>query len=141
MRNEVAEAIKGLLLATGQFGAVLGLGSDKPSYPLARVWVNGSPRDNNINGAPNTLIDLRVAVQIETHLGKDDDGNSIDATLYGLVDTAFDALHNAKLPGRGSLPLIVYDHPGLGAYSSDGPAVYTMQVSARVMPETFSLTI
>lgn len=140
MRSDIAQAIKDMLAATGKFGTVCGLGSDKPTYPLVRAWINGCPKDGNINNTPDALIDLRVAVQIETWLPKDDDGNSIDTTLYDLVDTAFAALHDKKLPGRGSLPLITYDHPGLGGYSSDGPAVYTMQVSVKVAPQHFSIT-
>lgn len=140
MRDDIAQAIKGMLAATGMFGAVCGLGSDKPAYPLARVWINGCPRDGNIDNTPDALLDLRVVVQIETWLPKDNDGNSIDTALYDLVDTAFAGLHNKKIPGKGTLPLIAYDHPGLGAYSSDGPAVYTIQVSVRVAPQHFSIT-
>jgi hypothetical protein len=140
MRAEIAQEIQKLLAATGQFKAVLGLGSDKPEYPLARVWVSGGLKDANIENRPEAFIDLRVVLQIEIWLAKDDDGNSIDGPIYDLVDVSFNALHGKKLPGKGSQHLIVYDFPGLIEYKSDAPAVYTIQVSARVLPKQFSLT-
>jgi hypothetical protein len=140
MRSDLAQAIKDLLAATGQFGSVIGLGGDQPVYPLARVWIKGCPKADNLENRPEAMLDLRVIVRIEARLAKDGDGNSIDGPLYDLADTAFNALHNIKLPGKGSLPLVVYDHPGLRAYNSDGPAAHTMQVSARVLPQSFSLT-
>lgn len=139
MRSEIASFIKAALSDVGVFSSVVGIGSDKPVYPLARVWIPGTK--DNLDNAPQARIDLRVAVQIETWLEKDDDGNSIDGPLYDLVDTVFTALHGLQMTGRGSQPLIVHDSPGLGEYGSDRPAIYLLQVSARVMPETFSLTI
>jgi len=140
MRSEIAETIKSLLMATGKFAAVVGIGADKPAYPLARVWINGSPKDSNINDSPDALIDLRVAVQIETWLPKDEQGDSVETVLYEMVDAAYLALHNAKLPGKGiARPLICLDHPGMTAYAHDSPAVYTMQVSVWVAPRHFSI--
>ncbi len=138
MRADIVKSIKGLLRGTGKFSTVCGIGSDKPTYPLARVWANGCPKDN-IENSPQAMIDLRVAVQIETHPVVDQDGNSDETALYDLVDQSFKALHDAKLPGKGSLPLIAYDHPGLSAYEQSKPLVYLMQVSVRVVPEAFSI--
>lgn len=140
MRADIVKAIQGLLRATGVFSAVCGIGSDKPVYPLARVWANGCPANGNLNDAPTARIDLRVAVQIETCPEKDADGNTDESELYDLVDHAFKVLHNIKLPGKGSQPLIVHDHPGLQLYEQTKPMVYLLQVSVRVMPATFSLT-
>ena len=140
MRSEIVDAIKGILSGTNKFGSVIGLGSDRPKYPLARVWLNGTPRDENLNDAPASLLELRAAVQIETWVAKDEDGNTDESGLYDLVDVVFDSLQNVKLPGAGSMPMVVYDHPALGAYSNEGPAVYTMQVSIRVSPQYFTTT-
>ena len=139
MRADIANAVKDILSGTGAFATVSGIGCDKPSYPLARVWIPGCPKEN-LDNAPQARIDLRVAVQVETFL-TESNGLTDDAPLYDLVDTAFAALHNQQLPGRGSQPLIVYDSPGLGEYRSDGPAVYLLQVSVRVLPDAFSLTL
>jgi len=137
MRADIVNSIKGLLEATGVFSSVCGIGSEKPGYPLVRVWANGCPQ-TNIENSPRAMIDLRVAVQIETHPVLDSNGNSDEAGLYDLVDSAFKALHNMKLPGKGSLPLIVFDHPGLSTYEQSKPLVYLIQVSVRVVPEAFS---
>lgn len=139
MRADIVGAIQELLRATGVFSRVCGIGSDKPSYPLAKVWANGCPQ-KNIENRPQAMIDLRVAVQIETHPVLDQDGNSDETVLYDLVDSAFKALHNVELPVKGSLPLIVYDNPGLSAYEQSKPLVYLMQVSVRVVPEAFSIS-
>jgi len=139
MRADIVKAIQDLLRTTGAFSTVCGIGSDKPTYPLARVWANGCPQ-KNIENTPQAMIDLRVAVQIETNPVVDQDGNSDETLLYDLVDRAFKALHDAKLPGKGSLPLIVHDHPGLSAYEQSKPLVYLMQVSVRVVPEAFSIS-
>ena len=139
MRADIVKSIQGLLRATGVFSTVCGIGSDKPTYPLARVWANGCP-PKNIENNPQAMIDLRVAVQIETHPVVDQDGNSDETALYDLVDRAFKALHNVRFSGKGSLPLIVYDNPGLSAYEQSKPLVYLMQVSVRVIPASFSLT-
>lgn len=139
MRADIVGAIQGLLTATGAFSTVCGIGSDKPTYPLARVWANGCPA-TNIENTPQAMIDLRVAVQIETHPVIDADGNTDETKLYDLIDTTFNALHNVLLPGRGAKHLVVYDHPGLSAYEQSKPMVYLMQVSVRVLPELFSLT-
>jgi hypothetical protein len=139
MRADIADTIKSTLSGLGVFGAVCGLTADKPIYPLARVWIPGCPKDN-LDNAPQARIDLRVAVQIETHLERDADGNSIDGSLYDLVDQVFAALHGLQLPGRGSQPMIVYDSPGLSGLGESGQAVYMLQVSVRVIPELFSLT-
>lgn len=140
MRADVVNVIQELLRATGVFSTVCGIGSDKPVYPVARVWANGCPLNGNLNDAPKPRIDLRVAVQIETNPVKDADGNTDESALYDLVDQAFMALHNIKLPGKGSQPLIVHDHPGLQLYEQTKPMVYLLQVSVRVMPASFSLT-
>lgn len=139
MRADIVGAIQELLRATGVFSRVCGIGSDKPAYPLARVWANGCPA-KNLDDAPKPRLDLRIAVQIETNPVKDADGNTDERALYDLVDRAFLALHNVKLPGKGSQPLIVHDHPGLQLYEQAKPMVYLLQVSARVMPASFSLT-
>ena len=139
MRSDIASVIKTALSGIGVFSAVVGVGSDKPQYPLARVWIPGTKE--NLDNAPQARIDLRAAVQIETWLDKDDDGNTIDGPLYDLVDQVFAALHGLQLPGRGSQPLVVYDSPGLGEYGSDRPVIYLLQVSARVLPDAFSLTL
>lgn len=139
MRADITSAIKSIIKNAGVFGMVCGLDSSKPVYPLARVWVPGCPKDNQDN-SPQARIDLRIAVQIETLLERDSDGNTIDGPLYDLVDTVFSALHNKSLTGRGSQPLIVYDSPGLAGFQNDSPVVYLLQVSARVIPESFSLT-
>lgn len=139
MRADVVKAIQDLLRATGVFSTVCGIGSDKPAYPLARVWANGCPQ-TNIENSPQAMIDLRVAVQIETYPVLDLDGNSDETGLYDLVDSTFNALHDVKLPGKGSLPLIVYDHPGLSAYEQAKPLVYLLQISVRAVPEAFSIT-
>lgn len=140
MRADLVGTIQELLRATGAFSTVCGIGSDKPTYPLARVWVNGCPANGNLNDTPKARIDLRVAVQIETNPVKDADGNTDESTLYDLVDRTFLALHNVKLPGKGSQPLIVHDHPGLQGYEQSKPVVYLLQVSARVIPASFSMT-
>ncbi len=139
MRSDIAHAIKEKLITLGIFSTVCGLGSDKPSYPLARVWIPGCPKEN-LDNKPEARIDLRVALQLETWLQKDQNGNSIDGPLYDLVDQAFAALHNYKLTGKGSQPLEVHDFPGISTYNSDGPTIYLLQISARVMPRSFSLT-
>ena len=139
MRADIADVIKGQLVGLGIFGTVCGMGCDKPAYPLARVWIPGCPKEN-LDNTPQARIDLRVALQLETWLKKDDDGNSIDAPLYDLVDQVFAALHDYKMAGKGSQPLVVHDFPGLGEYNSEGPTVYLLQISARVIPRTFSLT-
>lgn len=139
MRADIVKSIQDLLRATGVFSTVCGIGSDKPTYPLARVWANGCPQ-TNIENSPQAMIDLRVAVQIETHPVVDQDGNTDETALYDLVDRAFEALHDAKLPGKGSLPLVAHDHPGLSAYEQSKPLVYLMQVSVRVVPGEFSIT-
>lgn len=139
MRKELVSYIKTVLTNTGKFSTVCGLGSDKPKYPLVRVWVPGTP-PQNLDNDPQARIDLRIAVQIETMLEKDAEGNTIDGPLYDLVDETFSALHGALPQGAGIQPFIVYDSPGLGEYASDSPAVYLMQVSARVIPEAFALT-
>lgn len=139
MRADIVTVIKNSLSGLGVFATVCGIGSDKPVYPLARVWIPGTK--DNLDNAPQARIDLRAVVQIETWLEKDADGNSIDGPLYDLVDSVFSALHGLQMPGRGSQPLIVYDSPGLGEYGNDRPATYLLQVSARVIPEAFSLTI
>ncbi|ADW16383.1 hypothetical protein Despr_0194 [Desulfobulbus propionicus DSM 2032] len=139
MRAEISDAIKGRLSSLGVFGSVCGLVADKPVYPLAKVWAPGCPKEN-LDNSPQARIDLRVAVQIETHLERDADGNSIDSPLYNLVDQVFSTLHGLQLPGRGSQPMIVFDSPGLSGFGDSGQAVYLLQVSVRVMPELFSLT-
>jgi len=139
MRADIVNSIRGLLRATGVFSTVCGIGSDKPTYPLARVWANGCPQ-TNIEKRPQAMIDLRVAVQIETHPAVDQDGNTDETALYDLVDRAFGALHEVRFPGKGSLPLIVYDYPGLSAYEQSKPLVYLMQVSVRVVPGAFLIT-
>lgn len=139
MRADIVKSIQGLLRGTGLFSTVCGIGSDKPTYPLARVWANGCPA-KNIDNSPQAMIDLRVAVQIETHPAIDEDGNTDETALYDLVDRSFIALHNVRFSGKGSLPLIVYDNPGLSAYEQSKPLVYLMQVSVRVVPASFSLT-
>lgn len=139
MRADIVKSIQDLLRATGVFSTVCGIGSDKPTYPLARVWANGCP-PKNIENNPQAMIDLRVAVQIETYPVVDQDGNSDETALYDLVDRAFGTLHEVKLPGKGSLPLIVYDSPGLSAYEQSKPLVYLLQVSVRVVPGEFSIT-
>ncbi len=138
MRADIVNIIKGLLDGTGVFATVCGIGSEKPKYPLVRVWANGCPQ-KNMENIPQAMIDLRVAVQIETYPAADANGNTDETTLYDLVDRSFKALHDAKLPGKGSLPLIVYDHPGLSAYEQSKPLVYLMQASVRVVPEAFSI--
>lgn len=138
MRADIVDVIKNSLGGLGVFATVCGIGSDKPTYPLARVWIPGTK--DNLDNAPQARIDLRAVVQIETWLEKDDDGNSIDGPLYDIVDSVFSALHGMQIPGRGSQPLIVYDSPGMGEYGADRPAIYLIQVSARVIPEAFSLT-
>ena len=138
MRKEIVDYIKDRLTETGKYKEVCGLGSKTPEYPLARVWAPGCAEPNPDN-RPEARIDLRIAVQIETILREDKNGNSVDGGLYDLVDAAFAALQNLKLPGKGSQPLIVYDSPGLGEYKTDGPAVYTLQVSIRVILPVFSL--
>lgn len=139
MRADIVNAIKGLLVDTGVFTSVCGISSEKPGYPLARIWANGCPQIN-IENRPQAMIDLRVAVQIETFPVLDPDGNSDETVLYNLVDSAFEALHNVALPGRGLLPLIVHDHPGLSVFEQSKPLVYLMQVSVRVVPQAFSTT-
>jgi len=139
MRADLVEVIQGILLGTGVFDTVCGLSSDKPKYALARVWYQGCPK--NMDNAPQARLDANLGVQIETVLEKDADGNSIDAPMYDLVDTAFNALHGYELPGKGSQPLIVYDSPGWSNFKSEGgAAIYLLTVSARVIPENFSLT-
>jgi len=140
MRADIVKAIQDLLRATGAFSTVCGIGSDNPTYPLARVWANGCPANGNLNDSPKARIDLRVAVQVETNPVKDADGNTDESALYNLVDQSFMALHNVKLPGKGSQPLSVHDHPGLQGYKQAKPVVYLLQVSVRVIPASFSLT-
>ncbi len=140
MRADIVKSIQGLLRATGVFSTVCGIGSDKPTYPLVRVWANGCPANGNLNDSPKARIDLRVAVQIETTPAKDANGNTDESALYDLVDQSFMALHNVKLPGKGSQPLVVHDHPGLQGYEQAKPAMYLLQVSVRVIPSSFSLT-
>lgn len=141
MRADLVGAIRGILSGTRAFASVCGLSSDKPAYPLARVWCQGTP-EKNLDNAPQARIEIHFGVQIETVLAKDGDGNSIDGPLYDLADTAFNAMHGYQLPGRGSQKLIVYDSPGLSSFKSEGPgpAVYLMTVTVRVIPENFSLT-
>lgn len=146
MRSEIVEAVKAVLLDTGVFAGVCGLSADKPVFPLVRVWSQGTRGDNNLDNDPQARVDLLLGVQIETWLEKDAAGNSVDKPLYDLVDAAFNALHNYKLPGRGSQKLIVHDSPGLDSFDTKkgqeatGDAVYRMTVSVRVIPENFSLT-
>lgn len=139
MRPELVTAIQVKLVATGVFSMVCGLHSDKPSYPLARVWYQGVK--DNINNEPLTEITSAIGVQIETVLEKDVNGNSIDGPLYDHVDTAFNALSEHKLPGKGHRQFIVLDHPGLQDFKIDGgPAAYLLTVFARVIPDKFTLT-
>lgn len=139
MRSEIITAVQALLASTGVFSMVCGMHSDKPDYPLCRVWYQGVK--GNISDKAITEISASIGVQIETVLAKDDNGNSIDAPLYSLVDTAFDALSEYKLPGKGSQQFIVMDSPGLQEFQADsGPAAYLMTVIARVVPGYFTLT-
>lgn len=141
MRSELVATIKALLTATEKFSTVCGMHSDKPAYPLARVWHHGSPK--NLDDTPQARIVTNLGVQIETILKKDAAGNSIDKPLYDLVDAAIAALHNVRPAGAGIQPLIVYDAPGMDAFQekTDGsPAIYLLTVTARVIPETFALT-
>jgi len=139
MRSDIVGAIQGLLTSTGAFSTVCGIGSEKPVYPLARVWANGSQQPN-LENTPQAMLDLRVAVQIETMPVVDAFGNTDESTLYNLVDATFAAIHNVLLPGRGAKHLIVLDNPGLSAYEQSKPMVYLLQVSVRVLPDVFSLT-
>lgn len=139
MRSDIVAAIQTRLTATGVFSAVCGLSSDKPAYPLARVWYHGAKE--NINNEPLTEISSQIGVQIETVLEKDASGNSIDGPLYDLVDAAFNSLSEYKLPGKGHRQFIVMDSPGLQVFQMDsGPAVYLLTVFVRVIPDKFSLT-
>lgn len=139
MRSDIVTAIQEKLTAAGDFSMVCGLHSDKPAYPLARVWYQGARE--NLDNEPQARLNSNIGVQIETVLEKDENGNSVDGPLYDLVDTAFNALHNYKLPGAGSQNLWVYDAPGLSGFKADdGPSIYLLTVTARVIPESFSLT-
>ncbi len=139
MRSEIVTAVKDRLADTGVFSTLCGLSSDKPSYPLCRVWYHGGKE--NINNEPLTEIPSRIAVQIETVLEKDEDGNSIDGPLYDLVDAAFNSLSEYKLPGKGHGQFIVLDAPGIQEFKADsGPAVYLLTVLVPVVPKYFTLT-
>lgn len=139
MRSDLVAAIKAKLTATGVFTTVCGLSSEKPSYPLVRVWYQGAKE--NMDNSPQARLNSNLGVQIETNLVKDVNGDSVDGPLYDLIDAAFSALHNCELPAIGIQKLIVLDSPGLSEYKADsGPAIYLLTVSARVIPEAFSLT-
>lgn len=139
MRSEIVSAIQARLAASNAFAQVCGLHSDKPSYPLVRVWYHGTKE--NINNEPLTEITSSIGIQIETVLEKDAVGNSVDAPLYDLVDAAFNSLSEFKLPGRGHRQFIVLDQPGLQEFQIDsGPAVYLLTILVRVVPGKFSLT-
>ena len=141
MRSEIVDAIKALLTETEEFETVCGMHSDKPSYPLVRVWYQGAPK--NLDDSPQARIVANLGIQIETILKKDLNGDSIDGPLYDLVDVAFNALHNVKIDANGIQPLIAYDSPGMDGFqekTDGGPAIYLLTVTARVIPESFSLT-
>lgn len=140
MRKELVASIKAALVASGAFSKVTGLGAEKPTYPLVRVYIPGS-KDENLDNSPQVRLDMRVAVQIETNLETDANGDTLDGPLYDLVDSVFSTLQNIVPPGIkcGVQPLAVLDSPGLGAFNQEGPTVYLLQVATRVIPATFSL--
>jgi len=140
MRKEIVSIVQAMLTASGAFAKVAGIRTDRPLYPLARVWIPGST-DKPIDTLPQALLDLRVAVQVETAIEMDADGNSLEGPLYDLVDAVFSALHAQFLPGvkSGAHPLIVFDSPGIGEFNPDGATAYLLQVSVRVVPAAFTL--
>ena len=140
MRADIVAAVQARLAGLAEVAMVCGLGVEKPAYPLVRVWAKGTP-ESNLDNAPQARIDLRLVVQIETYLETDEDGRTDETALYGAVDAVFTVLHGYQLPGRGSQPIIMFDHPGLLDLDADKRAIYQLQASVRVLPDLFSLTI
>lgn len=143
MRREIGEEIRQVLRDSGLFAKVCGLDTVKPLYPLIRVWAHSSAGadrvDQNYNDPP-PYLDLRYLLQIETELQKDEaSGDSIDGPIYDLVDALYVLLHRARLLGEGIEPFTILDTPGMLGYEKEGPVIYMLTLSVRVVPKLFQL--
>lgn len=129
MYHLLLPAIKGLLDATGAFGAVVcGVGTG--SYPLANIILRKATP-----AASGPTETAQVLVQVQSAAG--DDSETAYLETLQLIALARTALHDARLPGHGAKKLRV-DGIETAQVKDTGEMLYYLPISVIVDPQSFT---
>jgi len=129
MYHLLLPAIQGLLTATGKFGSVV-CGQGSGTYPLVNVVLRES-----VPGKNGLTEEAQILVQVQAAAG-DDSEPSYLATLE-LIQSARDALHDARIPGHGARKLKV-DGVKTAQLKETGEMIYYLPVRVLVDPAEFT---